>query len=689
MAEKEARPELDPLEDIQDEDITLSSTELEDIIHSAEFTEEPGVDEQQLEKYGVWVKVKPEPVSVAEPEDNSFELADLDREAAEPAEGKLSPKEEELLAELDEELSGGAPAPAAAADRAAGAPDLESLDDLDLPDLEDIPPAPARPAAQVRGAAAAGGLPVHRGDFREESYLEDLPALDEEVLEDVATPAGPAAAVADEDIEVALSDREEAPFDDLAVAERDLEEVKREAAPALDSSGILQRIEQELESIRREILGLKKELSGIGRDAEAVEEVAVEPVDDDAKGFFDEEEDETIALTGDELDNILNTADVTEETSAAAAETLEEESPVEPAAAVLPDELPDESLLETLDLSPAAAPPLETAGEALVDREDLIDLDLASGLTPPAAAPAGEAFSEPADMEDGDLEVEEAEPEPLEALPDELPSLEDAVAEMPDTPLQPEAAFEEPAPAGAVEEEELDLQAPEPLDLDGEEDLELELPDLEEVSEPSFRGDPARRPVRGDPAGRTGRPGGPVFGRRRSGGPVFRGRNLGRFRRGDDPRGERPRSAHAGGPGARRRGRDGGGRSPPGAGRGAAVHRRGTRRSRRPVSRGAPPRSDSLELTLDEELVLEEEPGDGYVEELPAGRSRSRTPRWRSWRAWKASRSRSAARKKRTPNPPWRRSPSPRSPTRGAAAGRATTTSPPRAPRSPTTCRPT
>jgi hypothetical protein len=45
-----------------------------------------------------------------------------------------------------------------------------------------------------------------------------------------------------------------------------------------------------------------------------------EPTPEDEKdeagksgGFFDEEEDETIALTGDELDNILNTAEFSEE----------------------------------------------------------------------------------------------------------------------------------------------------------------------------------------------------------------------------------------------------------------------------------------------------------------------------------------------------------------------------------------
>ena len=72
--------------------------------------------------------------------------------------------------------------------------------------------------------------------------------------------------------------------------------------------------------------------------------------------FFDEDEDETIALTGDELDNILNTADITEGTAEAAAPVEEEPSA-------------DSLDLEALDEpSRAGARPVAAATEELARR---------------------------------------------------------------------------------------------------------------------------------------------------------------------------------------------------------------------------------------------------------------------------------------------------------------------------------
>ncbi|MDR2953119.1 MAG: hypothetical protein LBU82_07745, partial [Treponema sp.] len=75
------------------------------------------------------------------------------------------------------------------------------------------------------------------------------------------------------------------------------------------SNQLLQKIANELSSIRNELSELKKEFAVV-RASSPVNE---EKKDDQHGGFFSEEEDETIALTGDELNNILNTADFTEE----------------------------------------------------------------------------------------------------------------------------------------------------------------------------------------------------------------------------------------------------------------------------------------------------------------------------------------------------------------------------------------
>ena len=74
------------------------------------------------------------------------------------------------------------------------------------------------------------------------------------------------------------------------------------------STILLQKIADELSSIKKEISSLKTELSAVrGAGQQKGSESS------DNSGFFDEEDDEKISLTGDELDNILHTANFTEE----------------------------------------------------------------------------------------------------------------------------------------------------------------------------------------------------------------------------------------------------------------------------------------------------------------------------------------------------------------------------------------
>ena len=70
---------------------------------------------------------------------------------------------------------------------------------------------------------------------------------------------------------------------------------------------------------------------------------------EDAIGFFEDDEDETIALTGDELDNILNTADVTEESGTVS-------------------EAPEDDLLADLDID-EAEPEEPFASEEITDSD--------------------------------------------------------------------------------------------------------------------------------------------------------------------------------------------------------------------------------------------------------------------------------------------------------------------------------
>ncbi|MDR3333735.1 MAG: hypothetical protein LBT13_02450, partial [Treponema sp.] len=87
---------------------------------------------------------------------------------------------------------------------------------------------------------------------------------------------------------------------------------------------LLMKIVEELSLIRTELSGIKQAFGALHREVPGVEAqvsaeaqpLVEEPAQEENHGFFDEEEDETIALTGDELDNILNTADLIEESTA-------------------------------------------------------------------------------------------------------------------------------------------------------------------------------------------------------------------------------------------------------------------------------------------------------------------------------------------------------------------------------------
>ena len=132
------------------------------------------------------------------------------------------------------------------------------------------------------------------------------------------------------EIEPLLADADER-FDDVAAFSKDLEDREppaKQPKPDL-STELLMRIAEELSSIKNELSLLKGELSVLRGVAKAEAQAPVTALPDALeeaavpRGFFDEEEDETIALTGDELDNILNTADFTEEAGSDAGVEIE------------------------------------------------------------------------------------------------------------------------------------------------------------------------------------------------------------------------------------------------------------------------------------------------------------------------------------------------------------------------------
>jgi hypothetical protein len=481
MANTEGDSVLNPKE----EEIALSDSELDNVLKSASISDEPaGGAAENLEQYGVWVKVEPQNVEEEAEENMAFELSDLESDD----ESALTEEEEQLLGELEEN----------AEDDLAGLSGLEE-------DLEEL----------GKGAAFAD-------DEGEELTVEDLDVdLDDLGHDNLAVPEDAGALEGlpemegeeefgidiDTDIEVSLSDSAivEEHYEDLATVEG-VPSTPGQAPPKA-SSDILEKIEQDLNQIKAEIQSLKIELAGLGKGGlpSGKEEVAPAPADSD--GFFQKGEEETIALTGDELDNILHTADVTEEVEGPeeSVETLEEgELPEEDLLAEVPEEAeilaePEEEIMElgSLDLEEEEGPS-EVLGEEDTDlsleelepsaaEEESIEIDIGEQFDEAAALEGTEELS--LDEEMGTLEGETGEIESLEL---EEPGAEPVLEEIEEVE---ELSLEEPGVESELDElgeaEEISLAEPATESELGEieelEDLSLAEPDaesaLEEVEE--------------------------------------------------------------------------------------------------------------------------------------------------------------------------------------------------------------
>ncbi|MDR1318182.1 MAG: hypothetical protein LBJ90_01035 [Treponema sp.] len=317
----------------------------------------------ELDEYGVWVKSEPQ------------ELSSAGAESQESVDVSLSGIEElpDFDAGFDEELSGIGNISESDQD------EISHFDALDLPDL-DIP-----------DDSLAVGEEI--GDFTESG--EDLSG-DEEEFDASSFPEDSSASVDAEGFtEIPMEDfleenlkEEEIPekFEDPSPrAESGSEGTSANTAGQTDlSTHLLMKIAEELSSIRTELSALKKEFAVVKTDA-AVEEKG-EP--QQHGGFFDEEEDEKIALTGDELDNILNTADFTEEAGADATEELQGEYSSDDTPSALDpfqDLTADASVSDPLQfIDESALPDLDADSSAgmLSDKDDIIGPESEDRNTP-------------------------------------------------------------------------------------------------------------------------------------------------------------------------------------------------------------------------------------------------------------------------------------------------------------------
>ncbi len=494
-----------------------------DLDNDSLFLDEPPVEEPEGLKEGTQKEDTPEDSNEPEVEDIDIdeiedlpELSEFDEpesaEALSDTKATLSSDFEEDEGSMDLDID---------EDLLLGTDDLDDLDDLDvdglieedLSELESETSAASEPSAAV--SSFGGNVPVEAASPVDEE-IEDINLADlENDYDDTLETLDQLP-----DLEEAESD-ELSDFDDLQALEDELEDdtehvdlsalsPAEKTAPDSQSAQVLSKIEQELLSIKNELSSLKEELSSLkasgGTSGGAiVSQTKGESTEDgssdisDDSGFFDEDEDETIALTGDELDNILNTANFTEENG------TEE---------LIPEEVDDESIDLSLDsFSEDLSSDLESTEDYLKDSgdektpdtksedEELLDLpeleDVSEEDFPEPMSPTEEGMlldradmissvdqEEPietsASAEESEVELdEEAQPEEAEEEAEELDlsGLEELEAE-----TQPEEVEEEAEELDLSGLEELEAEAEpeeaedeaEELDLSGLEELEAE-----------------------------------------------------------------------------------------------------------------------------------------------------------------------------------------------------------------------
>jgi hypothetical protein len=327
---------------------------------------------KELDEYGVWVKSEPQDLAGGGKDagEEDFSLNDLDDLPDFPMDSDSSSGEDSGAADMDFSLP---------------------EDDFSIDGGEDAAfsfDAEDQPAGEFADFSLEGDDSVPGFSLNEEdlSLPEEIPAVEAAAPEDDA-PENP---VPDEDAEgfdeISLDDLLGDVADEVPGLDAPEEGAAEEHTPdSLDkSTQLLMKIAEELSSIRAELSALKQEFSSI-RTAEGEQ--------GESRGFFSGAGgDDKIALTGDELDNILNTAEFTEEAGINAVEEdqfpgfSEGDAPEAPAG-VSPET--DSSIIEAEPAGGAEEPidvgnlpemdELDEFGAEVLDDSELSLVDLSDG----------------------------------------------------------------------------------------------------------------------------------------------------------------------------------------------------------------------------------------------------------------------------------------------------------------------
>lgn len=381
-----------------------------------------------------------------EPEELDIDALDTDLETADEPEPLEEPAVVEEIEELDESLE---PDTLDTEEPEPAGEDELTLDELSSDDFGD--------ELSLTSLSDEAGFDEITEDELVQSADEELPELQ---LDDDIT---------DTSLDEADSEPEmdlESGFDDISAVEDEMsveddtelvdgpdilgledepEELEQGAAadtqPTANSSdasvALLQDIESELHSIRSELTSLRDELSRLrqAEPAAAAPSAPAEPEteEDDGAGFFEDDGDETIALTGSELDNIMNTAEFTEE---AGQPTQLDEQELAVAGLEVPEEpvdaddlVPDEIIPMDID---GPAPTVDSISlEAAEDEPEPLDLDIGESLESGEPIASDEHVKALAEM---DIDAELSDIEDLDDLEEAEPPTREALAELAEVP---------------------------------------------------------------------------------------------------------------------------------------------------------------------------------------------------------------------------------------------------------------
>ncbi len=524
-------------------------------------SEFPAQAEQDLEEYGVWVKSGPEDIDEGPPDSPEYTMEDLDH-AGGGDNVSLTDEEEQLLAELDGDQAEDRhqlPEHRNSASAEAGTEDIdldfdleiddfdeepldlvEDIDDLGSPDLDDEEHDPGSTGAAADSDSSDDVPSIEELSESANFDLERISLPDDEPFPEFSFADSDDSESDDDPLSAENIPELDAETDDQQTQHASVPGPEEEAVryPAEEPSssgdrvhavgtdqdpeqlaGVLRAVQNDLSTIRSEIAEIRAEVAELRTSAGAPDSAservhpAGEPEPGDA-GFFDDsadEDDETIALTGDELDNILNTAefvDTAADSEMQSDELAELEIPVEPpdddegipAFGYFGDEEElmaeeDDDREEPIDrLNQGHDGELaieESATEELGPDEDVIPIDLGD-QRPHAAEPPDEpqAAEDDADQTSPGREEESGFDFTLDDLdfdeePDEdssEPTEELELSESPEELSLEEELAQEQEPALSVDEPETGSGDDE-VDALAEMDIDSELAGIEELSD--------------------------------------------------------------------------------------------------------------------------------------------------------------------------------------------------------------